>query len=890
MNYQKKYPNFTKVSLISIVVAMMMCIGLSAQVMADPVQVQVVDIFDSDTIMANPGEAVDIYIRLDNVEEYYEDLSDYDPPFDPDDPDDAEALEKLRHQIQAIQFVFTYDPSALEINTDVDGNPIVEAFGVTEDSDTLEAWPVSAEIIEDIDGNPIGELNVCLSMNPVDPNDPNWSKDLYDDPDADPDLTWNPSEIYSLSESGKGLFISANVDENASGDYLLTLEEIQQEEIPEETIVSLAILNEKDKDTGEDIIPSEIVPGTLSVILVCDTTPPVWDDTIGVQEVTPGPNQLTASWGTATDADSPPVTYNLYYRDGTPVFDGPDTPHLDTIKLEDVTSPYTITGLTPEVEYCIVVRAQDSPEPSCEPNEDENVEELCGIPNPSEIKKYFTMTIQPDINMVSIPLDPGEPWTLEEFLEKVQGDYMFYWDGSNFQYYGGGTTTIPAEGGVGYVVVRDISAPPIEVTFEGVAWSNTSKPELVSEGGIQSETKTLEVVGHVFDENNQPVGAGYMVVITNIDKPEFTKTTTTDDNGYYADALFHMFDPVVETGDVIQVVATTPDGTESAENTEIYESGNSMTIDVYFPKTRYFEVIFEPDINVIGVPLDPEEPWTLKELLTSIPANYMFYYDAPDFIYYGGGDTSVPVEGGVGYVAVCDPEMEPVEHIYEGVAWENTGPPVAPLLVFESANAPHTSVFAVVGQIQQLNHGELDGLSLRLYNSRTKQTVSTKPAKDGSYHFVFFDLWNRDVIAAGDSLVVTIEDANRIYQSETFEIVTDVKDIQNHRVILKPIQLYPVPKETKLLANYPNPFNPETWIPYQLSQDSHVTIRIYDLSGRLVRLLNLGRRPAGHYVTPPKAVYWNGTNQLGEHVASGVYFYTLQADRFVATRKLLIVK
>jgi hypothetical protein len=155
---------------------------------------------------------------------------------------------------------------------------------------------------------------------------------------------------------------------------------------------------------------------------------------------------------------------------------------------------------------------------------------------------------------------------------------------------------------------------------------------------------------------------------------------------------------------------------------------------------------------------------------------------------------------------------------------------------------------------------------------------------------VFFDLWNRDVIAAGDSLMVTIEDANRIYQNETFEIVTNVKDIQNHRVILKPIQLYTVPKKTKLLANYPNPFNPETWIPYQLSQDSHVTIRIYDLSGRLVRSLDLGHRSAGHYITPSKAVYWDGANQLGEHVASGVYFYTLQADRFAATRKLFIMK
>ncbi|MFQ6043893.1 MAG: Ig-like domain-containing protein, partial [Candidatus Poribacteria bacterium] len=269
MNFQKKYQSFTKAPLIGILVALIMCVGLSVQVMANPVPVQVVDDSDSSIIKANPGEAVDIYIRLDNVEEYYEDLSGYDPPFDPADPGDAEALEKLKHQIQAIQFVFTYDPSALEINEDADGNPIVEAFGVTAGSadPLLEAWPVYAKIVKDIDGNPIGELNVCLSMNPVDPSDPNWSQDLYDvEPDPYPDLTWNPSEIYSLRESGKVLRINATVDGSAAGDYPLSLAEIQDVDGN-----PLAILNEKDKDTGEDIIPSEVVPGTLRV---GDVTPP----------------------------------------------------------------------------------------------------------------------------------------------------------------------------------------------------------------------------------------------------------------------------------------------------------------------------------------------------------------------------------------------------------------------------------------------------------------------------------------------------------------------------------------------------------------------------------------------------------------------------------------
>jgi hypothetical protein len=99
-----------------------------------------------------------------------------------------------------------------------------------------------------------------------------------------------------------------------------------------------------------------------------------------------------------------------------------------------------------------------------------------------------------------------------------------------------------------------------------------------------------------------------------------------------------------------------------------------------------------------------------------------------------------------------------------------------------------------------------------------------------------------------------------------------------------------VPKETALLANYPNPFNPETWIPYQLSESTDVTLRIYAVNGELVRTLVLGHTPAGIYQSRSRAAYWDGTNDVGESVASGVYFYTLTASDFSATRKMLIVK
>ncbi len=98
------------------------------------------------------------------------------------------------------------------------------------------------------------------------------------------------------------------------------------------------------------------------------------------------------------------------------------------------------------------------------------------------------------------------------------------------------------------------------------------------------------------------------------------------------------------------------------------------------------------------------------------------------------------------------------------------------------------------------------------------------------------------------------------------------------------------PKATVLLANYPNPFNPETWIPYHLAKDANVTLHIYAVNGNLVRTLSLGHQAAGMYQNRSRAAYWDGKNALSETVTSGVYFYTLTAGDFTATRKMLILK
>ena len=120
----------------------------------------------------------------------------------------------------------------------------------------------------------------------------------------------------------------------------------------------------------------------------------------------------------------------------------------------------------------------------------------------------------------------------------------------------------------------------------------------------------------------------------------------------------------------------------------------------------------------------------------------------------------------------------------------------------------------------------------------------------------------------------------------------DLTDTTSQRGILflEQLLIALTPKETALLPNYPNPFNPETWIPYQLAKDADVTLHIYTVNGTLVRTLTLRHQAAGMYQNRSRAAYWDGKNEFGEKVASGLYFYTLTAGDFSATRKMLIRK
>ena len=119
--------------------------------------------------------------------------------------------------------------------------------------------------------------------------------------------------------------------------------------------------------------------------------------------------------------------------------------------------------------------------------------------------------------------------------------------------------------------------------------------------------------------------------------------------------------------------------------------------------------------------------------------------------------------------------------------------------------------------------------------------------------------------------------------------MTDVR-MQSGLFFLEQLLASLLPKETALLPNYPNPFNPETWIPYHLALDTDVTLTIYDIKGAMVRQLALGHQQAGFYTDRTKAAYWDGRNAQGESVASGIYFYHFDAGDYTALRRMVILK
>ena len=181
-----------------------------------------------------------------------------------------------------------------------------------------------------------------------------------------------------------------------------------------------------------------------------------------------------------------------------------------------------------------------------------------------------------------------------------------------------------------------------------------------------------------------------------------------------------------------------------------------------------------------------------------------------------------------------------------------------------------------------------DGSNVIVRNLRTNSIITT-PVQGSYFAAATADLTRRSVVQVGDVIELRLIGPNGNAELQPLSFKVTPEDLAN-AVLSVRLDSIGKPTQNLLLQNYPNPFNPETWIPYQLSEDSPVSISIYDTTGKLVRTLSLGFQSAGFYNSQGRAAYWDGRNALGERVASGIYFYQLTTPSFQQTRRLVIVK
>ena len=204
--------------------------------------------------------------------------------------------------------------------------------------------------------------------------------------------------------------------------------------------------------------------------------------------------------------------------------------------------------------------------------------------------------------------------------------------------------------------------------------------------------------------------------------------------------------------------------------------------------------------------------------------------------------------------------------------------------------APALAVYGSV--LDELTGVAREGFRVKVKNLSTKAALSeitSVEAADG-YSMAFVDLKDARAARVGDVLEISADSPNPLIGVKLVRHIVTVDDVKNGRITLEDLIAYEIPAETELLRNYPNPFNPETWIPYRLAEDADVSLTIYDVNGAVVRDIDIGHQTAAVYETRAKAIYWDGRNQFGEQVASGLYFYHLNAGDFSGTRRMVILK
>ena len=302
-----------------------------------------------------------------------------------------------------------------------------------------------------------------------------------------------------------------------------------------------------------------------------------------------------------------------------------------------------------------------------------------------------------------------------------------------------------------------------------------------------------------------------------------------------------------------------------------------------------YNVTLVKGLNMISVPLAPPKPMTAKILAAQTGATTVITLDTANQQFVGwtpdAPDDGFAIEGGQGYIVNVTKARQ---FAFVGAPWstqtEDTA--AAPAISVETPQAQDAWAFVVSGHLE--GKPAFDGYQVMVRNMRTNSTITASVQGD-YFAAANADLARRSIVQVGDVIEVRVIGPNGNVESDTHSYKVTPESIADAVLSIR-LDSIGKPKLTQLLQNFPNPFNPETWIPYQLEKSADVTLQIYDTTGDIVRTLDLGFKQEGFYMTRTTAAYWDGRNNIGERVASGVYFYSLQTPDFSATRKMLILK
>ena len=310
----------------------------------------------------------------------------------------------------------------------------------------------------------------------------------------------------------------------------------------------------------------------------------------------------------------------------------------------------------------------------------------------------------------------------------------------------------------------------------------------------------------------------------------------------------------------------------------------SLTSEPVEDFSNVYSVALPRGLNMLSVPLKPKTPMTARSLAEMVGATKVIALNEARQKFVGwtpdAPDSGFSIEGGKGYIVNL---MQSQEVTFVGAPWTNQlSTTAAPSAALEEG----AWAFVVSGRLE--SERNLNGYLVTAQNLRTSATM-TGSVRDGYFAVANADLSRQSIVKVGDSFEVTVTDTTGEIASEEFIFTVTPESLAN---AVLPVRLDGVgmPKQTLLLQNYPNPFNPETWIPYHLSEAAPVTLAIYDATGQRIRTFSLGIQATGFYQSRSRAAYWDGRNNLGERVSSGVYFYQLSTPSEHQIKRMVIVK